>query len=166
MIQNLHRFSLREIPRPLFAAPIFARVPFALAISLAFASGSAPSVAQATKPAQDAPNAGSAAAPAGGRALLGAIQDALVGVADACEPAVVTISARKTVRTTSEVEDDGSAKGWGQNKTKTYRSQGTGSGVSSLQKDGWILTNDHVVRARTSYRSAARWPRARREGSA
>lgn len=117
--------------------------PTALILSVVLVAGTVVCRAQETPSAPAGAPGGAAAS--GSRALLGALQDAFVSVAEACEPAVVTISARKTLRATSELSDeDGNPKGSGQGKTRTYRSQGTGSGVI-ISPDGWIVTNDHVV---------------------
>ena len=65
------------------------------------------------------------------RITLASLQDAFVSVADEVEPTVVTVSASKAQR-------GGAAFGG------NPRSVGTGTGVI-VRKDGWILTNDHVV---------------------
>ena len=96
----------------------------------------------ATVGAQDKPPA---------KTVLHALQDAFASVAEEVEPAVVTITARKTVRpvlgTPSLEEGDdplrGTPLGRGRS-SRPFRALGTGSGVI-ISTEGWILTNDHVI---------------------
>lgn len=136
-------------------------------LSAAFAAllavGGMPAVAQITSPASadasapqritdSVPPSGHPANPANpanpaaerpGRTLLSALQDAFVSVADELEPAVVTITARKTVKGSDKGEEP-EGRGWGRGRSRPYSTQGTGSGVI-ISADGWIVTNDHVV---------------------
>lgn len=79
------------------------------------------------------------APPRAGVATLASLQDAFADVADAIEPAVVTVFSTKTLRGSDELPQglNGLERG-------VRRSTGTGSGVI-IRKEGWILTNDHVV---------------------
>ena len=70
---------------------------------------------------------------------LANLQDAFVTVADSVEPAVVTIFSTKTMRGSEELPQ-----GLNSLERSPRRSTGTGSGVI-IRKEGWILTNDHVV---------------------
>ena len=79
------------------------------------------------------------------KAILATLQDAFSSVADELEPAVVTVFSSKTSKSSSAEEDDTeSSKGVFPFNRSPKRSTGTGSGVI-IRKDGWILTNDHVV---------------------
>jgi len=71
------------------------------------------------------------------KTVLASLQDAFVAVADELEPAVVTVSSSKAGRAA-----DGDA---GRSPFRSQqRSVGTGTGLI-VRRDGWILTNDHVV---------------------
>lgn len=72
-----------------------------------------------------------------GKAALLSLQDAFSEVADALEPAVVTILGYKTNKNGDNGERPPAGRG-------LRRSQGTGSGVL-IRADGWILTNEHVT---------------------
>jgi serine protease Do len=76
--------------------------------------------------------------------MLASLQDAFSNVADELEPAVVTVVSTKSLR--AEKEGDGTDQPHGifPLGRAPKRSTGTGSGVI-VRKDGWILTNDHVV---------------------
>jgi serine protease Do len=69
--------------------------------------------------------------PTESRVALVSLQDAFVSVADEVEPTVVTVSASRASRGAAAFGGGG-------------RSVGTGTGVI-VRKDGWILTNEHVV---------------------
>ncbi len=77
------------------------------------------------------------AASGGSKAALTGLQDAFIDIADEVEPTVVTISASKAVQ-----EPDRETRP--RNSRSAPRSVGTGTGLI-VRKDGWILTNDHVV---------------------
>lgn len=70
--------------------------------------------------------------------LLSALQDAFSEIADEVEPAVVTVLSTKSPR---PADDENSR---GPFRRGHRRHTGTGSGVI-LSKDGWVLTNDHVI---------------------
>ncbi len=70
---------------------------------------------------------------------LASLQDAFAGIADAVEPAVVTVYSTKTLKGSEELPQ-----GLNSLERGIRRSTGTGSGII-IRKEGWILTNDHVV---------------------
>ena len=74
-----------------------------------------------------------------GAAILANLQDAFADVADAVEPAVVTVYSTKTLKGSDELPQ-----GLHSLERGVRRATGTGSGVI-IRKEGWILTNDHVV---------------------
>ncbi len=72
------------------------------------------------------------------RTALVSLQDAFTSIADEVEPVVVTVSSSKALRAT-DGRDFPRSPG-----APIPRSVGTGTGLI-VRKDGWILTNDHVV---------------------
>src|ERR1051325_11731452 len=83
------------------------------------------------------------------RATLNFLQEAFVDIAEELEPAVVTVTAKKTVRARADKsggeEEDIAGLPFGRSRSsRTFRSQGTGTGLI-ISTDGWILTNDHVI---------------------
>ena len=72
------------------------------------------------------------------KAALVSLQDAFTSIADEIEPLVVTISSSKAIRS---VDGRALPRNVGD---PIPRSVGTGTGLI-VRKDGWILTNDHVV---------------------
>jgi serine protease Do len=94
-------------------------------------------LALAGTPALHAQETGKAVRP--GVTALANLQDAFAEVADSVEPAVVTVFSTKTLRGAEELPQ-----GLNSPERGLRRSTGTGSGVI-IRKEGWILTNDHVV---------------------
>ncbi|HZP84060.1 MAG TPA: trypsin-like peptidase domain-containing protein [Chthonomonadaceae bacterium] len=86
------------------------------------------------------------AAPKASAARLADLQEAFAAIADEIEPAVVTIYTTKSLRSAAEGEANQDAPPgiipFGRNGSR--RATGTGSGVI-ISKEGWVLTNDHVV---------------------
>src|SRR5258708_36227174 len=81
---------------------------------------------------------------AGSRDALNLVQDAFVSIAEELEPAVVTVTAKKTVRaraarTGTDDGDDGiPGLPFGRSRTpRTFSAEGTGSGLI-ISTDGWI----------------------------
>lgn len=74
-----------------------------------------------------------------GVTALANLQEAFAEVADSIEPAVVTVYSTKTLRGADELPQ-----GLNSLERGVRRATGTGSGVI-IRKEGWILTNDHVV---------------------
>ena len=103
---------------------------FSLAAALSCLALLAPGTVQAQEVAQPSRTAVT---------TLANLQDAFASVADSIEPAVVTVSSTKTLRGSEELPQ-----GLNSLERSPRRSTGTGSGVI-IRKEGWILTNDHVV---------------------
>ena len=79
------------------------------------------------------------------KAILATLQEAFSAVADELEPAVVTVFSSKTTKSSTGDEEEADApKSVFPFNRAPRRAIGTGSGVI-IRKDGWILTNDHVV---------------------
>jgi serine protease Do len=77
------------------------------------------------------------------KSTLAGLQDAFSSIADEVEPAVVTVSSTKTAKTPAEGEPNDLPTRFSP-LSRPRRSTGTGTGVI-IRKEGWILTNDHVV---------------------
>ncbi|HZT42061.1 MAG TPA: trypsin-like peptidase domain-containing protein [Chthonomonadaceae bacterium] len=76
-------------------------------------------------------------------AALVDLQDAFTNIADQLEPVVVTVLSAKAYHGIQDEKSD-IPRGLNPFRRIPHRSVGTGSGVI-ISKDGWILTNDHVV---------------------
>src|SRR5438105_2802437 len=76
-------------------------------------------------------------------ATLMNLQEAFAAVADELEPAVVTVFSTKSLRGSGDGEGD-LPHGLIPFDRGPRRATGTGTGII-IRKDGWILTNDHVV---------------------
>ncbi len=90
------------------------------------------------------PHASGAEVLVSGRAALASLQDAFAHVADVVEPAVVTVSSFKVVNGLDTDTPVPRRAGSAPLDMGRRKSTGTGTGVL-IRKDGWILTNDHVV---------------------
>ena len=142
MRSRIHISKRREILASLFhfeQAVVFRNrligVSMAGALSCVLALASVPSHARTV---DDTPGDGQF------RSILAGLQNAFTSVADELEPAVVTVVSTKTIRSDKEADGNDQPRGVFPLTKGPRRSTGTGSGVI-IRKDGWILTNDHVV---------------------